>query len=256
MNVNATTSEKKLDLKMNKVHNSLSFCVVVPMLNEEKNAESCVCKICEFLEKLDLVCSMVAVDDGSSDQTLKKLKNLQKKYKNLFVKSHKNNRGYGAANATGGKFVIEKNYKYALFMDADLTQDVKYIHDFIELMKRNIDYIKATRYSKGGGQDGVEWSRRLVSRVGNLIAKIFLRLPISDYTNGFRAVKSQILAQIKQEDTGFSYLIEEVTKVSKIATTFDEVPYKLSVRQQEHSKSKFTYSFSVYLSYLKWVIKK
>ena len=67
MNVNATTSEKKLDLKMNKVHNSLSFCVVVPMLNEEKNAESCVCKICEFLEKLDLVCSMVAVDDGSSD---------------------------------------------------------------------------------------------------------------------------------------------------------------------------------------------
>lgn len=241
---------------MDRAHKSPSFCVIVPMFNEENNAESCVSKICEFLEKLDILCSMVAVDDGSSDQTLTKLKNLQKKYKNLFVKSHKVNLGYGAANSTGGNFAIDKNYDYALFMDADLTQDVKYIYDFIKLMKLNIDYIKATRYSKGGGTDGVMWSRRLISRVGNLIAKIFLRLPISDYTNGFRAVKSEILAQIKQEELGFAYLIEEVSKVSKIATTFDEVPYILSVRQQEHSKSKFTYSFSVYFSYLKWAIKK
>ena len=36
-------------------------------------------------------------------------------------------------------------------MDADLTQDTKYIFDFLDLMNKNIDFIKATRYALGGG---------------------------------------------------------------------------------------------------------
>ena len=49
----------------------------------------------------------------------------------------------------------EKNYKYVLFMDSDLTQNTKYINDFIKLMNSDIDFIKATRYAQGGGSKGV-----------------------------------------------------------------------------------------------------
>ena len=57
------------------------------------------------------------------------------------------------------------------------------------------------------------------------------------------------------EENGFAYLIEEVNKISKKVKSFSEVPYILSVRDESHSKSKFTYSFDVYLSYLKWLVK-
>ena len=56
-------------------------------------------------------------------------------------------------------------------MDSDLTQNTNYIFDFIILMNSDIDFIKATRYSQGGGAKGVNKFRKLISRVGNFIAE-------------------------------------------------------------------------------------
>ena len=83
-----------------------------------------------------------------------------------------------------------------------------------------------------------------------------MRLPLSDYTNGFRAIKTKLLKDIKFEENNFAYLIEETKKVSKFANSYAEVPYILKVRENSHSKSKFVYSPSVYFSYLKWLFKK
>ena len=46
-----------------------SFCVVVPMFNEEAGAELCVKRICEVLSSIPFRCALVAVDDGSKDST-------------------------------------------------------------------------------------------------------------------------------------------------------------------------------------------
>ena len=140
-------------------------------------------------------------------------------------------------------------------MDSDLTQSPKYIYDFLYFMDKDIDLIKATRYSPGGGTDGVGLKRKIISLGGNLIAKIFMRLPLTDYTNGFRAIKTKLLEDIIFEENNFAYLIEEIKKVSKYAKTYAEVPYILSVRKDNESKSKFIYSTKVYFSYLKWLFK-
>lgn len=233
-----------------------SFCIIVPMYNEEDNVIPCVKTICNFLKKLENRCELLVVNDGSDDKTYKKLLNLKEIYKKLNIKSHSKNLGYGAANQTGIKYAHEAGFKYVLFMDSDLTQNTKYIIDFISLMNCDIDFIKATRYSQGGGAKGVNKFRKLISIVGNFIAKTYLRLPITDYTNGFRAIKTELVKDMHNEENGFAYLIEEVNKISKKAKSYAEVPYILSVRDESHSKSKFTYSFDVYLSYLKWVFKK
>jgi len=235
---------------------SNSFCVVIPMFNEEGNANKCIQAISGFLSKIDGNTGLIVVDDGSIDKTNAILKEIIGSYKNVFLEEHKINQGYGAANVTGAKRAMKENYKYALFMDADLTQNPNYIFSFIEFMEKDVDYIKATRYSKGGNVVGVSFKRWIISKIGNIMAKLFLRLPISDYTNGFRAVKCSILAQIKAEERGFAYLIEEVYKVSKLAKTYAEVPYTLTVRDGAFSESKFTYSPRVYLKYLKWLFKK
>ena len=232
-----------------------SFCIIVPMYNEANNVSMCVKTICNFLKKLDNRCQLLVIDDGSSDKTPTKLDKLKKKYNNLSLLKHHKNLGYGAANKTGVIFAHKKKYKYVLYMDADLTQDTKYIFDFLDLMNKNIDFIKATRYTLGGGCIGVSKFRKIISKVGNFIAGIFLRLPITDYTNGFRAIKTNLLINFENEENGFAYLIEEVNKVSKKAKSYGEVPYILSVRNALDSKSKFTYSIDVYLSYLKWLIK-
>ncbi len=235
---------------------NVSFCLIVPMFNEENNVNKCVQSICKVLDNLDNRCELLVVNDGSSDKTSERLSELKKSFKNFNVETHLANKGYGLANRTGTAYASSKGYEYVLYMDADLTQDPKYIYDFLSLMNQDIDLIKATRYSLGGSTEGVKLFRKIISLGGNLIARIFMRLPITDYTNGFRAIKTSIIKDINFEENNFAYLIEEIKKVSKFAKTYAEVPYKLTVREESHSKSKFTYSIRVYFSYLKWLIKK
>lgn len=233
-----------------------SFCVIIPMYNEEKNVQKCVETIDNFLKKIKNKTAIVAINDGSSDNTLDVLNKVSKKIKRLQIVNHVKNKGYGAANVSGAKFALKDGFDYVLFMDADLTQNVSYIKAFVKEMEKGTDYIKATRYSGGGGTKDVPWSRRVVSRVGNILAKVFFRLPLSDYTNGFRAVKTKILSQLHAREKGFSYLIEEVYQVSKIAQSYAEVPYILTARKGKFSKSKFNYSPKVYFDYLKYLFKR
>ena len=118
-------------------------------------------------------------------------------------------------------------------------------------MQSSIDFIKATRYAKGGGVRGVPFKRWIVSWAGNTFAKLVLRLPITDYTNGFRAIRCSLLEKMECHENGFAILIEEVAQPKKLHARFDEVPYTLTVRAAECSGSKFTYSWNVYKSYLK-----
>ena len=190
-----------------------SFCLVIPMFNEENNVEECVQVLANFLQNLKNRCELLIVDDGSDDKTSTILNKLNLIYENLTIKSHQYNQGYGAANSTGVKYALSEKYKYVLFMDADLTQDPKYIYEFIKHMNRNIDFIKATRYASGGGTSGVNFLRRLISIGGNFIARIFIRIPITDYTNGFRAIKTKLFINVTFEEKNFAYLLEEINKI-------------------------------------------
>lgn len=220
------------------------------MHNEEGNAERCVRSINDFLGTLDKRTAIIVVNDGSKDRTRELLEKLSNQIEKLIVETHVINQGYGSANITGINRAIKEEYDYALFMDADLTQNTKYIYSFIEKMEEGIDYIKATRYAKHGGVKGVPFARWFVSWVGNFFARVYLRLPLTDYTNGFRAVKTNILSQIECHESGFSYLIEEIKKASKYAKTYADVPYILTIRENNGSKSKFIYSTSVFYKYL------
>ncbi len=233
-----------------------SFCIVVPMYNEECNAERCVNTIHEFLSKINLKSAIIVVNDGSTDKTNEILDKLSNQLNNLIIETHERNKGYGPANITGTRRAFNEGFEYVLFMDADLTQNVNYIYSFIKEMNKGIDFIKATRYAKGGGVKGVPFNRWIISLIGNMIIKIFFRLPLTDYTNGFRAVKTCLLFQIECEDISFSYLIEEVKKISKVAKSYAEVPYILTARDSKYSKSKFQYSPKIYYKYLCYLFKK
>jgi len=235
---------------------NLSFCVVVPMYNEEGNAEKCMNTILDFLKEVNKKAALIVVNDGSKDSTAAILARASQKNPRIILENHPENKGYGQANLTGARRAFKEGFTYCLFMDADLTQNIKYLFVFLEEMQKDTDFIKATRYAKGGGVKGVCFRRYFVSLVGNFIAKTFLKLPLTDYTNGFRAVKTNILEKIQCEERGFAYLIEEVYKASKITKSFSEVPYILTLREDNASRSKFKYSLGIYYKYLRWLFKK
>src|SRR5207237_10139481 len=109
------------------------------------------------------------------------------------VGRHPGTRGTGAALRTGAEAAHDGRFEYVLFMDSDLTNSPADVPRFVAEMERGADVVKATRYSGGGGVRGVPFSRWIVSAVGNRVARVLFRVPIHDCTNGFRAVKVQLL---------------------------------------------------------------
>ena len=219
------------------------------MFNEERGASRCIREIARTLSSMAHRTSLIVVDDGSSDGTGAVLRDEAQVVSGLDVVTHDANRGYGAALVTGAARAAGRGFEYALFMDSDLTNDPRDIPRFADKMRDGADVIKATRYTAGGGMVGVPWQRALVSRVGNLIARMLYRLPLRDCTNGFRAVRTSLLTRMTLNERGFPVIMEELYWCSFLAQSYAEVPVTLT---NAGRVSSFRYRPSVFRAYLRY----
>jgi dolichol-phosphate mannosyltransferase len=232
-----------------------SFAVIIPMYNEECGAEACIRRVCAQLSKLPHRASLMVVDDGSKDRTREILNILETAEQKLTVITHAENRGYGAALCTGIRSAAKRGFDYVLFMDSDLTNDPSDISKFVAEMEQNYDVIKATRYSKGGTVSRVPLHRVLISVIGNRAAKLLLRLPINDCTNGFRAVRVDLLMRMKLKEPKFPIIMEELYWSKFLANSFIEVPVTLTNRAGQLRPTSFAYRPSIFWRYLKYPLK-
>lgn len=230
-----------------------SFVLALPMYNEEAYAERCLRAIFPVLDRTRVRNGVVAVNDGSRDHTLSILEKMKLEFERLSVVDHPVNRGYGGSIRTAYQFAIDQEYDYVLFMDADLTQDPLCILDFLPHMVDGVDIIKASRYIEGSRVIGVPRFRIAVSSLGNAFARLAFHLPITDYTNGFRAVKVSLARQFDLKENHFPILVEEMWQAKQLARSYAEVSYSLTTRQNE-ADSKFKYDYKVYARYLKFCI--
>lgn len=232
----------------------VTYCVVVPMFNEAANAERCVRAMQEAVTLTSPRGRLLVVEDGSADATAEILEGLRSEFPEMILERHPRNRGYGAAIRTAIAAAERERFDYALFTDADLTQDPRYFADFVARMEEGIDFIKATRYSLGGRMEGVPACRAALSRAGNWLAKRLFRVPISDCTNGFRAVRVPLLARLPLKEDGFPILMEELYYVRGLVSSWAEVPYTLTSRGVGQGVSR-SVPYKIMLPYLRYAVR-
>lgn len=225
------------------------------MFNEERGAENCVRRVGECLAAIPGRRTLLVVDDGSRDATGAILDRLAAVCPALTVVHHERNRGYGAALRTGTRAACEAGYEYALFMDSDLTNDPADIPRFVELMLAGVDVIKASRYAPGGRMEGVPLQRRIISGAGNTVARLLFGMGIRDCTNGFRAVKLEILSRMDLREPGFPIIVEELYHCKTLARTFAEVPVVLTNRAGGQRPTSFTYKPETFRKYFLFALK-
>jgi dolichol-phosphate mannosyltransferase len=229
--------------------------VVIPMLNEVDGAERCVGSVMEELKRLGPNWSLTIVDDGSRDGTSDVLDRLAAEVVGLNVLHHVHNRGYGAALRTGAQDASRRGAEWVLFMDSDLTNPPGDIPRFAGLMNGSVDYIKASRYASGGAVEGVPFRRRAISRAGNLVSGHMLGLPLSDITNGFRAIRTSPFLTMPLQERGFPLIAEEAYWVARMELRCAEIPTVLTNRDPSLGNSSFRYRPDVVYSYARYPVK-
>lgn len=118
------------------------FSIVIPAYNESNRIARGINKICKYFRNKKISYEIVAVNDGSQDNTLKILKDLERKYKELNVLGDNINRGKGYAVKTG---VLNSKGSFVLFTDADLSTPIEELDNMFKYIKRGYDVVIGSR---------------------------------------------------------------------------------------------------------------
>jgi dolichol-phosphate mannosyltransferase len=229
-----------------------SLGVVVPVYNEAASIERACRAIVRSVGRYPGRAAVIAVDDGSRDQSAEILGRLEQELDQLHLVRHKVNAGYGQALRTGTRYAQADGFEYVAFIDSDLTNPPDDLLKIGELARRGHAYIKASRFIRGGDMAAVPIERRVVSRAGNLVAAALFGTRVRDVTNGFRAGRTDLLVSWPTHERTFAVIVEEFSFALRDGVAPVEFPTSLSARSGQQRRSAFSYSPSLIWSYLRY----
>ncbi len=216
----------------------MDLSVVIPMFNEAENVAATLRRVEDALISFYGSYEIIAVNDGSLDNTLEILKRIASQNGKMKVVSYPKNSGRGMAlrkgfQASSGEIVVS--------IDADLSYDPHYILDFVEALnqEKDIDFVLASPYMPGGGIKDVPFQRLWISKLGNRILRFAMPNRIYTSTGIFRAYRRKVLDSLELESDGKEIHLEILSKAMALGYRVKEMPAILTRRVKGNSKFKF-----------------
>jgi glycosyltransferase involved in cell wall biosynthesis len=152
----------------------LDISMVLPVYNEAGNLRIFIPELSAALQALGRSYEIIAVNDGSKDDSLEVLRELKEEEPNLRIISFRRNFGQTAAFAAG--FDLSRG-RYVITMDADGQNDPADISQLLDVMDEGYDIVSGWR------KDRKEpfLSRRLPSMIANRIIGRSTGVVLHDY---------------------------------------------------------------------------
>ncbi len=201
-----------------------SVAVVIPAYNAADT-------ITEVLGQLpSFVSVIVVVDDGSSDGTEERVRECAADDTRITLLRHPANRGLSAAMATGFAHAIETEAEYIVKMDSDGQMQAEDLPSLLApLVAGRADYAKGNRFRDFEAL----CTMPAVRLIGNVLLSFASKAAtgywnIFDPTNGFVAIRSDALQQIRLAKLEGYYIFETamLAELYLLGAVVEDVPMK------------------------------
>jgi dolichol-phosphate mannosyltransferase len=207
--------------------------VVVPTYNERENLPHLAAAVLLHGYRL------VIVDDSSPDGTGDVADGLAASTPGIEVIHRPRKEGLGPAYTAGFDRALLESPGVVVQMDCDFSHNPTDIPRLLEAVEAGADLALGSRYVPGG--DTPDWTvgRRLLSRGGNIYARLLLGLRVRDATGGFRAWRADALRSMpyqQAEASGYGFQVEMAMLAQDLGLTVSEVPIVFRDRTRGHSK--------------------
>src|SRR5207302_4348448 len=113
------------------------------------------------------------VDDNSPDGTGELAEELAATNNRVRVFHRPGKLGLGTAYAESFERALRAGYDYVIEMDADFSHDPVALPALVDAAE-GVDLVLGSRYMPGGSTPDWSMSRRVISRIGNIIARVVL----------------------------------------------------------------------------------
>jgi dolichol-phosphate mannosyltransferase len=227
---------------------SPKIIIGLPAYNEEQSLPQLLEKIVLIRKDLGNELDVLIANDGSTDRTKTCLDHFEREYEFIRVIHHTVNKGLGVAIQSILSHVIGHydDNDVLITLDADNTHNPYLIPAlFQKLQEEHLDVVIASRFIKGGKEDGLSIFRKICSRGAKLFFKLFFPIEqVNDYSCGYRCYRIGYLRRACLQyggslitSSGFECMAEILAKFSKIGVRAGEYPLVLQYHLKQ-GKSK------------------
>jgi len=186
-------------LNKSKVQNKI--CAVIPFYNEEKTISEIINRTLQYVDKI------IAVNDGSTDNSKQKINNLQ----NVIVIDYEKNHGKGFALNKGFEKALELGYDTVVTLDSDLQHDPVFIPELL----REIENYGIVIGNRLNNLTDMPFQRRLSNKITSFLLSVKTGQKILDSQSGFRAIRSDVLRVVKTRSHGYEAESEQIILASR-----------------------------------------
>jgi dolichyl-phosphate beta-glucosyltransferase len=208
--------------------------VVVPCFNEGKTIFQNIAKIDKYLAERFSGYEIIAVNDGSSDNTLSELRLIQQKVA-IRIINNEQNEGKGKAVRDG---ILASQNEIAMFLDADLAIPIEELEKFLIEIDRGNDLVIASRFVPGLKIiKPVLWYRKIMERIFRLLRMIILNSwRVKDTQCGFKVFRAEAAKRIFSMATinRFAFDSEIIFIAKKFGYAIKELPITLQNPPKSH----------------------
>jgi len=232
--------------------------IIVPAYNVERDIQSVLHGLPSYIKHI------IVVDDASPDSSADLAAAAAKKNKRIILIRHTENQGVGGAMVTGFRKALELGAEIVIKLDGDGQMDPAYIPALITpLIEGKADYVKGNRFRDFSSLQQMPFLRR----VGNLGLSFLTKAAtgywnIFDPTNGFFAIRAEILAQLPLDKIDRRYYFETsmLANLYLLGALVMDVPIPARYRNETSNLSirrvLFEFPFKLFITLLRRIILK
>jgi len=163
--------------------------VVIPLYNEEESLMELSLALKKVFDAMRCNYEVIFIDDGSTDSSFEKLKEINKRNSRYHCIKLRRNYGKSAALSIGFR---EAKGDYVITMDADLQDDPNEIPDLIKVLNSGYDLVsgwKKIRYDP--------FIKRHTSKIFNYFTSKVSGVRLHDFNCGLKGYRRDVIKSVK-----------------------------------------------------------
>lgn len=204
----------------------MNFSVIVPAYNEGASIKKNLIEIKKALKPYVDSFEILAVDDGSSDNTKEQIMEAASSDPEIRYAGYDKNRGKGGAIKHG---VTEAKGDVIGFIDADLDISPEHLVKYLEHMNETgCDVVIGSKMHKDSELDYPPM-RRFVSLGYYVILKVLFGMNVKDTQTGVKLYKAPLIKKIAPllKVKGYAFDIEVLTLCDHEGARIDQMPVQI-----------------------------
>jgi len=235
-----------------------NIAAVIPCYRVEHEIQSVLRGMPKYIKHI------IVVDDASPDSTADLVAASAKKDKRITLIRHPSNRGVGGATVTGFRKALELGAQIVVKVDGDGQMDTTHLPVLLTpLINGQADYTKGNRFRDFQSLQQMP----LIRRVGNMGLGFLSKAAtgywnLFDPTNGFVAIRSEVLVQLPLDRIDRTYYFETSMLANSylLGAVVKDVPmparYQSEVSNMLIYRVLFEFPFKLFGTFMKRLVLK